>query len=315
VRVDRPDDGEEPPDKHPDRRDEQNGTGDQAARAGKPPAETRLRQEAYFDLRVAAAKQDSDVARQATAEEQAASEKWQEKVAESRWMWSEYQRKWPPTERRPVDGSADPPGSWRGEGNRELNPAENSRVEAQCDRVAKLEEDRISPAMRAIESQDPDRHLVGFARRIKDRDRIKEKVAKSMDEKGRSIEKAISLMPDLLRFTLQYDDSRYTQGVWADIARMREQGFKLDILKNSWSDDQYKGLNSQWIDRDSGQRIELQFHTHSSFEAKEITHPAYERLRIGQPDVFEHMVLEAFQKKVTADVPVPPGATDIPDYP
>jgi hypothetical protein len=25
-------------------------------------------------------------------------------------------------------------------------------------------------------------------------------------------------------------------------------------------------------------------------------------------------VLEAFQKKVTAEVPVPPGATDIPDF-
>ena len=34
-----------------------------------------------------------------------------------------------------------------------------------------------------------------------------------------------------------------------------------------------------------------------------------------QADAFEELVLEAFQKKVTADVPVPPGAADIPDYP
>jgi hypothetical protein len=27
------------------------------------------------------------------------------------------------------------------------------------------------------------------------------------------------------------------------------------------------------------------------------------------------MVLEAFQKKVTAEVPIPPGADSIPDYP
>jgi hypothetical protein len=319
LRADQPDDGEVPPDQHPDRRDDQNGAGDQAARAGKPPPETRLRQEAYFDLRVAVARRDSSAARQVTAEEQAASEKWQEKVTESRSMWGEYQRKWPAAERPSADRSPGPPGSWRGEGNRELNPADNSRVEAACDRIAKLEKDRISPAMRAIESQDPDRHLVGFDRRIKDRDRTKEKVAKSMVEKGRSIEKAISLIPDMLRFTLQYDDARYTQGVWADIARMKEQGFELDILKNSWSDDQYKGINSQWIDRDSGQRFELQFHTRISFEAKQLTHPAYERLRVmiylPDPDPLEHMVLETFQKKVTADVPVPPGVTDIPDYP
>jgi hypothetical protein len=314
VGADRPDDGEEPPDEHPDRRDDQNATGDQAARGGNSGAETRLRQEAYFDLRVKVARQESAVAHQVTAEEQARSEKWQENVAESRWMWSEYQRKWPPAERPPVDKSVGEPGSWRGEGNRELNPAD-STVEVQYDRIAHLEKERISPAMRAIESQDPDRQLVGFERRLKGHDRIKEKIAKDMAEKGHSAEKAISLIPDLIRFTLQYDDARYTQGVWADIARMRDQGFKLDILKNSWSGDQYKGINSQWIDRDSGQRFELQFHTNISFEAKQTTHPAYELLRAGNPDPLEHMVLEAFQKKVTADVPVPPGATDIPDYP
>jgi hypothetical protein len=317
LRADQPDDGEVPPDQHPDRRDDQNGAGDQAARAGKPPPETRLRQEAYFDLRVAVARRDSSAARQVTAEEQAASEKWQEKVTESRSMWGEYQRKWPAAERPSADRSPGPPGSWRGEGNRELNPADNSRVEAACDRIAKLEKDRISPAMRAIESQDPDRHLVGFDRRIKGRDRIKEKVCGTIKDFNRSPEQAVSLVPDAIRYTLEYRDSRYIQGVWADIDRLKGEGFKLDKLKNSWSDDndQYKGINSQWIEPDTGQRFEVQFHTRISFEAKQLTHDAYKRLRTGQPDKFEQMVLEAFQRKVTADVPVPPGVTDIPDYP
>ena len=34
-----------------------------------------------------------------------------------------------------------------------------------------------------------------------------------------------------------------------------------------------------------------------------------------QADKLEQLVLEAFQRKVTAEVPVPPGADDIPDYP
>jgi hypothetical protein len=96
---------------------------------------------------------------------------------------------------------------------------------------------------------------------------------------------------------------------------MKERGFKLDILKNSWSDDQYKGINSQWIEPDTGQHFEVQFHTRISFEAKQITHSAYERLRTQQADKFEQMVLEAFQGKVTAEVPVPPNVADIPDYP
>jgi hypothetical protein len=123
-------------------------------------------------------------------------------------------------------------------------------------------------------------------------------------------------LPDAIPYTFQYEEARYNQGVYADIARLQDQGFKLNILKNSWSDDQYKGINSQWIDPDSGQRFEVQFHTRISYEAKQLTHGAYERLRSEpKPDEFEQMVLEAFQKKVTAEVPVPPGVADIPDYP
>jgi hypothetical protein len=58
----------------------------------------------------------------------------------------------------------------------------------------------------------------------------------------------------------------------------------------------------------------VQFHTHISFEAKQLTHDAYQRLRTKQADKFEELVLEAFQAKVAAQVPVPPGAIDIPDY-
>jgi hypothetical protein len=122
-------------------------------------------------------------------------------------------------------------------------------------------------------------------------------------------------MPDAIRYTFQYRDAHYTQGVRTDIERLRDQGFELDKLKNSWSDEQYKGINSQWIEPDTGQRFEVQFHTRISFEAKQLTHGAYERLRSEQADKFEELVLEAFQKKVTAEVPIPPGADGIFDYP
>jgi len=110
-----------PPDDHPDRRYDQDGTGDHAARAGNDRAETRTRQEYYFDLRVTVAREESAVARQTMAEERAAGEKWQEKAAESRWVWSEYQRKWPPGERSSADGSTVPSDSWRGDRGRSLD--------------------------------------------------------------------------------------------------------------------------------------------------------------------------------------------------
>ena len=229
-------------------------------------------------------------------------------------MWTEYQRRWPSEERIPVKRPDGASGFWRGEGNRSLKPEANGRVEAACDQIADREREKTSPAMRAIESQDPDRHLIGFEHRLKGRDRIKDKVCRGIRNFGRTPEQAVSRVPDAIRYTFEYREARYTQGVWADIGRLKEEGFQLHSLWNAWSKDQYKGINSQWTDPESGQRFEVQFHTRISFEAKQLTHPAYERLRTRQPDKFEQMVLEAFQKKVSADVPVPPGAPDIPDY-
>ena len=232
-------------------------------------------------------------------------------------MWGEYKRRFPSEERPPVDTSNDPPGSWRADVGRYLDPPKNQRIEAECDRIADREKNEITPALRAIESQDPHRHLVGLERSLKGHDRIKEKVCDTLKEHSElSPDQAIALVPDAVRYTFQYEDARYTRGVYADIVRLQERGFKLDARKNFWFDDQYKGINSQWIEPVSGQRFEVQFHTRISYEAKQLTHPAYERIRTeeNKPDKFEQMVLEAFQKKVTAEVPVPPGATDIPDY-
>jgi len=296
-----PDEADESPDGHADRRDDQS-VSRQAIQSGSGEAETRNRQDYYADLRVAVSTEESVTARRTAAEEQDASGKWSEKVTESRWMWSEYQRRWPPEDRPPVDRSDD-------------EPEVDAQVDAACDRIAELERHKISPAMRAIEGQDPDRRLVGFEHRLKDRDRIKEKVSDTMEEVDSSTEEALSIVPDAIRYTFQYREVHYTQGVWTDIGRLKGQGFELDKLRNFWVNEQYKGINSQWIEPDSGQRFEVQFHTRISFEAKQITHTSYERLRTHQVDEFEKMVLKAFQQKVSAEVPVPPGAADIPDHP
>jgi len=296
-----PDEADESPDGHADRRDDQS-VSRQAIQSGSGEAETRNRQDYYADLRVAVSTEESVTARRTAAEEQDASGKWSEKVTESRWMWSEYQRRWPPEDRPPVDRSDD-------------EPEVDAQVDAACDRIAELERHKISPAMRAIEGQDPDRRLVGFEHRLKDRDRIKEKVSDTMEEVDSSTEEALSIVPDAIRYTFQYREVHYTQGVWTDIGRLKGQGFELDKLRNFWVNEQYKGINSQWIEPDSGQRFEVQFHTRISFEAKQITHTSYERLRTHQVDEFEKMVLKAFQQKVSAEVPVPPGAADIPNHP
>jgi hypothetical protein len=113
-------------------------------------------------------------------------------------------------------------------------------------------------------------------------------------------------------------ETRYTQGVTYDVERLKVHGFELDKLKNTWTSDQYKGVNSQWLEPTAGVRFEVQFHTQASLEAKELSHKAYERIRsIANPSPEtdrETAELEGFQSSVNAVIPIPPGVDAIEDY-
>jgi hypothetical protein len=188
-------------------------------------------------------------------------------------------------------------------------------VDQGCDRVRETEETVVTPAMRRIEAEDPDRHLTGLEYRLKGKDRITEKVATLMDERHLTAEEAFGRIKDAIRYTFQYSDEHYTSGVQTDVERLKASGFEPVDLKNSWGDQQYKGINSRWRVPDNGQLFEVQFHSEASFEAKQATHPAYEKLRIGIPTKAEQKELEQLQRNVTARVPIPANAADIPDYP
>jgi hypothetical protein len=119
-----------------------------------------------------------------------------------------------------------------------------------------------------------------------------------------------------VRFTFCYEEARYTSGVYADLDRLNAQGFELaKPLKNSWHSDQYKGINTQWRDPTTGQLFEVQFHTQASFEAKQLNHAAYERVRNPQTSDAELDELEDFQRQVCTQLPIPPGATEIAYFP
>ena len=306
--IDRPDDTNVPSDNPADRPSAPPNDGQQSAPSH---AETRYREEYYS---VALRTQEQRATTRAR-QEASPSDSWTETKNLAVWMWGEYHRRWPSEERPQPDRSTDPPGSWRGDSNRYLDSSTNAQIEAECDRIVERERERVSPALREAESRDPGRHLVGFQYRLKERDRIKEKVAEAIEQYGRSPKEAVSHLPDAIRYTFQYKEAHYGQGVRDDIEHLRGLGFEMVGLRNSWLNEQYKGINSHWIEPHSGQRFEVQFHTRISFEAKQLTHGSYERLRSGQADEFEELVLEAFQKRVSNAVPVPAGAADIPDCP
>jgi hypothetical protein len=183
-------------------------------------------------------------------------------------------------------------------------------------RVQEIERETVTPAMRRIEAEDSDRHLVGLENRLKGKERLTEKVAKAVDEQPQlSYDNAFAVVKDAVRYTFQYRDDNYTAGVLADCDRLENTGFKRVERRNTWESENYKGINSWWRAPESEQLLEVQFHTRASYEAKQETHAAYEKLRHPATPKEEQDRLVEYQRQVNARVPIPPGALDIPNYP
>lgn len=183
------------------------------------------------------------------------------------------------------------------------------------EKISGIEQGTVAPVLKRIEAEDPERHLAGLENSVKGIDRFTEKVTFDVRKKGVTVDQAVANVKDAIRYTFCYSEYAYTEGIYADCDRLTDAGFELVELRNSWDKEQYKGVNSRWRVPVNGQMFELQFHTRASLDAKEETHWAYEKLRVGVPTPAEQRELEDYQKRVTARVPVPPGAQDIPDYP
>jgi hypothetical protein len=228
--------------------------------------------------------------------------------------WEQHQVRYPEQERATPRTHTD--GSWSSGETRRLTPEQNTEATKACVDIHDEGERVALPAMRQIEAADPNRRLAGLEHMLKGVDRLKEKIADALRARpGLTSTQALSIVPDPVRFTFTYSPDRYAEGVLADVERLKEIGLEEVKLKNLWSDEQYKGINSQWRRPETGLRIEVQFHTPASLEAKELTHKAYERIRSTGTSPTERNELEAFQRRVNALLDSPPGTTNIPDFP
>jgi hypothetical protein len=239
---------------------------------------------------------------------------WEEAYPSLRAAWEHHEARYPQRERDTTQTHTD--GSWSSGETRRLTPGQNAEAMKACADIHAEGKSIALPALRQIEAADPNRCLVGVEHMLKGEDRLKEKIADALRGRpGLTPAQALSIVPDPVRFTYMYSPDRYADGVLADVERLKEIGFEEVKLKNLWSDQQYKGINSQWRRPETGLRIEVQFHTPASLEAKELTHKAYERIRNPDTSPAERDELEAFQRRVNALLDTPPGTTEIPDFP
>jgi len=244
----------------------------------------------------------------------AARDAWVEALPGLHADWQRHVEKYPERE-RPAPRTQ-PDGSWVADGGRELSPEQNAEASKACADITEEGKEVILPAMKRIEAADPDRQLAGLENMLKGDDRLKEKIADRLRyQPDLSPRQAAAEVPDAVRFTLAYSETHYTNGVLADVDRLKAEGFELIKLKNLWAKDQYKGINSQWCRPETGLRFEMQFHTPESLDAKELTHKAYERIRDPLTSKDEESELEDYQRRVNAVVKLPPNVFVIEDYP
>jgi hypothetical protein len=155
----------------------------------------------------------------------------------------------------------------------------------------------VADGMRSLAEAAPWRHLVGFENRLKSEDQIKWRIAEDIRVKGRTVDQAFTTLRDAIRYTFQYPEERYEDGVADDLRKLADSGFTKIRLENAWRWPEHKGMVSCWREA-SGVLFEVQFHTLPSYEAWQLTHPAYDRLRDPATSDAERVGLKAFIRKV-----------------
>jgi hypothetical protein len=218
-----------------------------------------------------------------------------------------------------------PDGSWDWKASH-LTPDESrtgDEVLAECrtvegrDRDGNYGERGLTPAMRQIEAQLEHGHLVADTEKfaLKDPDRFKEKladvIARNPDKSCRELANEIH---DAIRYTFIFSSEAYSDGLWDAQGKVETAGYELEVRRNSWRGEEYKGINSRWLDPASGKRFEIQFHTQEGWDAKQQTHHAYERMKDPRTPPDEVKRLREYQKQISQALEIPPGAPDIPEY-
>ncbi len=175
----------------------------------------------------------------------------------------------------------------------------------------------LTPAMRRIEEQLDHGELAPDTEKyaLKSLDRFQEKLAKLIARNpDKTPEELAHDIHDGVRYTFVFDEDRYYESTCQVHSKLEEQGFHLEFRRNTWTDLEYKGVNSRWHDLANNMLFEVQFHTTASWNAKQHTHDTYVKISDTNTPSAERTQLRNAQKEISASISLPPRCMDIPDY-
>lgn len=123
--------------------------------------------------------------------------------------------------------------------------------------------------------------LFGLDYRIKTKESLIRKIISDSKEKAIPIKETTNQINDILRYTMINDDESFTYKYFKIIEKMKEKGYNIIRVKNTFVDGvTYKGINTL-VQTKSGDIFELQFHTPESIKVKEDDlHKIYEKQRL-----------------------------------
>ncbi|MGH3390072.1 MAG: hypothetical protein ACRDOO_14480 [Actinomadura sp.] len=204
-----------------------------------------------------------------------------------------------------------PDGGWEWKGLK-LSPENNHLADQVLARAARLNE-QLGPDLESMAGRLGGR-LEGYPKyAVKGSDRFKEKLAKDISDQPNSPPATLAnKIHDGARYTFSFDDASYTAKFAKATGELRRKGYELILQKPSWRGLGYKGVNTRWRDPKTGQIFEVQFHTPASWQAKQVTHKAYEIIENPQTNPEDVARFRKLQDDVFGQVSIPPGAEDIP---
>lgn len=127
--------------------------------------------------------------------------------------------------------------------------------------------------------------LFGLDYRIKTKESLIRKIISDSKEKAIPIKETTNQINDILRYTMINDDESFTYKYFKIIEKMKEKGYNVIRVKNTFVDGvTYNGINTL-VQSKSGDIFELQFHTPESIKVKENElHKLYEKQRLLDKD-------------------------------
>lgn len=148
--------------------------------------------------------------------------------------------------------------------------------------------------------------MTGLQYRLKDTNSLSRKIKDDSVEKGITMDEAADQIFDANRYTMQFATQDFSANSQSALDDLEGEGFTIVGVKNTLKDKdvQYRGVNVK-LEKD-GLKMELQFHTPESNEAKKINHDLYDIFR-EEKNPRRRRGLDLKMQQNANAIPTPPG--------